>query len=156
MGVTAPRDPSPSSRPRGYRASRGEACRPRGPAWRNAEGGPAATRAADNATGSGRDTSAGNGPPVAPPPTRHLPAAVLAAGPRGRVVDIDDVTARLVVQTSREPGLAAVHQELLDFTGEEFHDGVPADPVVLSGLGVGGYDGAIVLGDPGSDDHRDA
>ncbi|MFD7082071.1 NAD-binding lipoprotein [Streptomyces sp. NPDC059918] len=52
---------------------------------------------------------------------RHHRAAQLAAGPRGRVLNIEDVTARLVAQTSREPGLSLVHQELLDFAGDEFY-----------------------------------
>ncbi|MFE2140523.1 NAD-binding lipoprotein [Streptomyces sp. NPDC059456] len=52
---------------------------------------------------------------------RHLRAAQLAAGPRGRVLNIEDVTARLIAQTSRQPGLSLVHQELLDFEGDEFY-----------------------------------
>ncbi|MGW6407622.1 CASTOR/POLLUX-related putative ion channel [Streptomyces vinaceus] len=52
---------------------------------------------------------------------RHHRAAQLAAGPSGRVLNIEDVTARLVAQTSREPGLSLVHQELLDFEGDEFY-----------------------------------
>ncbi|MFF0218559.1 CASTOR/POLLUX-related putative ion channel [Streptomyces vinaceus] len=52
---------------------------------------------------------------------RHHRAAQLAAGPRGRVLNIEGVTARLVAQTSREPGLSLVHQELLDFDGDEFY-----------------------------------
>ncbi|MFJ3912686.1 CASTOR/POLLUX-related putative ion channel [Streptomyces vinaceus] len=52
---------------------------------------------------------------------RHHRAAQLAAGPRGRVLNIEDVTARLIAQTSREPGLSLVHQELLDFEGDEFY-----------------------------------
>ncbi|MFJ4712015.1 NAD-binding lipoprotein [Streptomyces sp. NPDC088785] len=51
----------------------------------------------------------------------HHPAAVLAAGPGGRVLDIDAITARLLAQCSRQPGLSVVHQELLDFAGSEFH-----------------------------------
>ncbi|MFI5758628.1 NAD-binding lipoprotein [Streptomyces sp. NPDC051569] len=52
---------------------------------------------------------------------RHHMAAALAAGPGGRVLNIDDITARLVVQTSRQPGLSLVYQELLDFAGDEFY-----------------------------------
>ncbi|WP_328317165.1 CASTOR/POLLUX-related putative ion channel [Streptomyces sp. NBC_00388] len=51
----------------------------------------------------------------------HHTAAVLAAGPGGRVLDIDAITARLLAQCSRQPGLSLVHQELLDFAGSEFH-----------------------------------
>ncbi|MFG3283199.1 NAD-binding lipoprotein [Streptomyces sp. NPDC048111] len=52
--------------------------------------------------------------------------AALAAGPRGRVLAIDDIVARLLVQTARQPGLSLVYQELLDFAGDEFY-AVPAD-----------------------------
>ncbi|MFE5536056.1 NAD-binding lipoprotein [Streptomyces sp. NPDC056492] len=52
---------------------------------------------------------------------RHHRAAQLAAGPRGRVLNIEDVTARLIARTSRQPGLSLVHQELLDFEGDEFY-----------------------------------
>ncbi|MYW69800.1 NAD-binding lipoprotein [Streptomyces sp. SID8379] len=51
----------------------------------------------------------------------HHTAAVLAAGPGGRVLDIDAITARLLAQCSRQPGLSLVYQELLDFAGCEFH-----------------------------------
>ncbi|MFC4034327.1 NAD-binding lipoprotein [Streptomyces polygonati] len=53
--------------------------------------------------------------------SRHQLAASLAAGPGGRVLDIDEITARLIVQTSRQPGLSLVYQELLDFAGDEFY-----------------------------------
>ncbi|MFF0000182.1 CASTOR/POLLUX-related putative ion channel [Streptomyces avermitilis] len=53
--------------------------------------------------------------------TRHHAAASLAAGRGGRVLNIDDITARLIVQTSRQPGLSLVYQELLDFAGNEFY-----------------------------------
>ncbi|MGA5702486.1 CASTOR/POLLUX-related putative ion channel [Peterkaempfera bronchialis] len=52
---------------------------------------------------------------------RHHLAASLAAGPGGQVLNIDDITARLIVQTSRQPGLSRVYQELLDFDGDEFY-----------------------------------
>ncbi|MEU9201477.1 NAD-binding lipoprotein [Streptomyces sp. NPDC048332] len=48
-------------------------------------------------------------------------AAELAAGPGGVVLEIDDVTARLVAQCARQPGLSLVYQELLDFAGDEFY-----------------------------------
>jgi Trk K+ transport system NAD-binding subunit len=50
----------------------------------------------------------------------HL-AARLAAGPGGIVLESDTVTARLIVQAARRPGLSLVHQELLDFAGDEFY-----------------------------------
>lgn len=48
-------------------------------------------------------------------------AAELAAGPDAVVLEIDDVTARLVAQCARQPGLSLVYQELLDFAGDEFY-----------------------------------
>ncbi|GAA3020186.1 CASTOR/POLLUX-related putative ion channel [Streptomyces fulvorobeus] len=50
----------------------------------------------------------------------HL-AACLAAGSGGVVLESDTITARLIVQAARRPGLALVHQELLDFAGDEFY-----------------------------------
>ncbi|MFJ6212204.1 NAD-binding lipoprotein [Streptomyces sp. NPDC092296] len=60
---------------------------------------------------------------------RHHMAASLAAGPGGRVLSIDDITARLIVQTSRQPGLSRVYQELLDFDGDEFY--MVAEPALI-------------------------
>ncbi|AZM52537.1 NAD-binding lipoprotein [Streptomyces sp. WAC 01529] len=50
----------------------------------------------------------------------HL-AAQLAAGPDSVILESDTVTARLIVQAARHPGLSLVHQELLDFAGDEFY-----------------------------------
>ncbi|WP_069767123.1 NAD-binding lipoprotein [Streptomyces sp. LUP30] len=52
---------------------------------------------------------------------RYRLAARLAAGPGGIVLESDTVTARLIVQAARGPGLSLVHQELLDFAGDEFY-----------------------------------
>lgn len=52
---------------------------------------------------------------------RYRLAAGLAAGPGGVVLESDTVTARLIVQAARRPGLSLVHQELLDFAGDEFY-----------------------------------
>ncbi|MCX5388633.1 NAD-binding lipoprotein [Streptomyces sp. NBC_00094] len=52
---------------------------------------------------------------------RYLAAARLAGGDRATVLDMDDISARLLVQCARRPGLSLVHQELLDFAGHEFH-----------------------------------
>ncbi|MEU1055336.1 NAD-binding lipoprotein [Streptomyces sp. NPDC005876] len=52
---------------------------------------------------------------------RYLLAARLAAGPGGIVLESDTVTARLIVQATRRPGLSLVHRELLDFAGDEFY-----------------------------------
>ncbi|MEU8772604.1 NAD-binding lipoprotein [Streptomyces sp. NPDC048606] len=56
---------------------------------------------------------------------RHHGTASLAAGPAGHVLCVDEITARLLVQTARQPGLSLVYQELLDFDGDEFYT-VPA------------------------------
>lgn len=58
--------------------------------------------------------------------TRNRLTATLAAGPHGRVLAVDEIVARLLVQTARQPGLSLVYQELLDFAGDEFY-AVPAD-----------------------------
>ncbi|MEV6803618.1 NAD-binding lipoprotein [Streptomyces sp. NPDC051132] len=52
---------------------------------------------------------------------RYRLAARLAAGPGGIVLESDTVTARLIVQAARRPGLSLVHRELLDFAGDEFY-----------------------------------
>ncbi|MDG9722744.1 CASTOR/POLLUX-related putative ion channel [Streptomyces sp. DH41] len=52
---------------------------------------------------------------------RYRLAARLAAGPGGVVLESDTVTARLIVQAARRPGISLVHQELLDFAGDEFY-----------------------------------
>ncbi|MCX5302167.1 NAD-binding lipoprotein [Streptomyces sp. NBC_00160] len=53
--------------------------------------------------------------------TRNHLTARLAAGPGGHVLCVDDIIARLLVQTAREPGLSLVYRELLDFAGDEFY-----------------------------------
>ncbi|MFI5674305.1 CASTOR/POLLUX-related putative ion channel [Streptomyces cellulosae] len=52
---------------------------------------------------------------------RYRLAASLAAGPGGVILESDTVAARLIVQAARRPGLSLVHQELLDFAGDEFY-----------------------------------
>ncbi|MEU1852498.1 NAD-binding lipoprotein [Streptomyces sp. NPDC019990] len=52
---------------------------------------------------------------------RYRLAASLAAGPGGVILESDTVIARLIVQAARRPGLSLVHQELLDFAGDEFY-----------------------------------
>lgn len=68
-------------------------------------------------------TGAQAGPPVvaAVRDGRYLPAARLAAGARGVVLETDLTTARLLVQSARRPGLPAVLRDLLDVAGAEFH-----------------------------------
>ncbi|MEW2140458.1 NAD-binding lipoprotein [Streptomyces sp. NPDC005409] len=53
--------------------------------------------------------------------TRNHVTARLAAGPGGHVLCVDDIVARLLVQTALQPGLSLVYQELLDFAGDEFY-----------------------------------
>ncbi|MFC7992513.1 NAD-binding lipoprotein [Streptomyces pilosus] len=60
---------------------------------------------------------------------RYRLAACLAAGPDGTVLESDTVTARLIVQAARRPGLSLVHQELLDFAGDEFY--LVAEPALI-------------------------
>jgi ion channel POLLUX/CASTOR len=68
-------------------------------------------------------TWAGPQPPVVTSVAngRNLPAARLAGGPQAVVVDADEITARLVVQTSRQAGLSVVFSDLLDFAGDEIY-----------------------------------
>ncbi|MFF4896034.1 NAD-binding lipoprotein [Streptomyces sp. NPDC001068] len=53
--------------------------------------------------------------------SRYVPAARLAAGPRGTVLETDRTAARLLVQAARSPGMPAALRDLLDFSGAEFH-----------------------------------
>ena len=57
---------------------------------------------------------------------RNLQAARLAGGPLTTVIDRGLSVSRLIVQTSRQSGVAAVYQELLDFDGDEIY--MRADP----------------------------
>ncbi|WP_247706924.1 CASTOR/POLLUX-related putative ion channel [Streptomyces liliiviolaceus] len=63
------------------------------------------------------------GPPVvaAVRDRRQLPAARLAAGERGTIVETDATTAELLVQSARRTGVGEVLRDLLDFSGVEFH-----------------------------------
>ncbi|MFD3694885.1 NAD-binding lipoprotein [Streptomyces sp. NPDC058646] len=61
--------------------------------------------------------------------TRNHLTARLAAGPGGHVLCVDDIVARLLVQTARQPGLSLVYQELLDFEGDEFYTAAAGDLV---------------------------
>ncbi|MDD9379397.1 NAD-binding lipoprotein [Streptomyces sp. ZAF1911] len=66
--------------------------------------------------------------------SRNHVTARLAAGPAGHVLCVDDIVARLLVQTARQPGLSLVYSELLDFAGDEFY---PADAGDLVGRPFG-------------------
>ena len=52
---------------------------------------------------------------------RYVPAARLAAGPHGTVLETDRTTARLLLQSAGHPGMSSVLRDLLDFSGAEFH-----------------------------------
>ena len=52
---------------------------------------------------------------------RNAAAARLAGGAAAQVISADDITARLVAQTSRQAGLSIVYAELLDFAGDELY-----------------------------------
>ncbi len=52
---------------------------------------------------------------------RNRDTARLAAGAGACVLSIDDVAARLIVQTCRQPGLSVVYMDLLTFEGNEFY-----------------------------------
>ncbi|AVZ75756.1 NAD-binding lipoprotein [Streptomyces lunaelactis] len=60
--------------------------------------------------------------------SRNHRTARLAAGPTGHVLCVDDIVARLLVSTARQPGLSLIYSELLDFEGDEFY------PVAAEGL----------------------
>ncbi|WP_242427227.1 MULTISPECIES: NAD-binding lipoprotein [unclassified Streptomyces] len=92
---------------------------------------------------------------------RYLGAARLAGGPRATVLDTDDLSARLLVQCARQPGLSLVHQELLDFAGHEFytvrepglcgltfHEAAAFSPVSAV-VGIAHEDGTVSLNPPG-------
>ena len=52
---------------------------------------------------------------------QNLEAARLAGGERAVLVDKQETVARLIVQTSRQSGAAAVYTELFDFDGDEIY-----------------------------------
>ncbi|MQA98243.1 MAG: potassium transporter TrkA, partial [Streptosporangiales bacterium] len=53
--------------------------------------------------------------------SENLAAARLAGGPGALVIDADDITVRLVVQSHRQTGLSTVCSDLLDFAGNELY-----------------------------------
>jgi voltage-gated potassium channel Kch len=52
---------------------------------------------------------------------RNRAAAKLAGGEDAVVIDADEISARLVVQTARQSGLSVIYQDLLDYGGDEFY-----------------------------------
>lgn len=76
----------------------------------------------------------------------HLTAR-LAAGPTGHVLCVDDIVARLLVSTARQPGLSLVYSELLDFDGDEFYPVPPGDLVGRTfGEALLSFDTSAVVG----------
>ncbi|WP_394365697.1 CASTOR/POLLUX-related putative ion channel [Streptomyces sasae] len=63
---------------------------------------------------------------------RYVPAARLAAGARGTVLETDRTSARLLVQAARRPGMPSALRDLLDFSGAEFHVADVPEAVGLS------------------------
>jgi voltage-gated potassium channel Kch len=77
----------------------------------------------------------------------NMPAAVLAGGPGVHLVDAEDITARLLVQSRRHPGLSAVCAELLTFDGNEIY--MSPEPGLVGatyGDALSAYRTAVVFG----------
>jgi voltage-gated potassium channel Kch len=77
----------------------------------------------------------------------NLPAAVLAGGSQVHLVDAEDITARLVVQSRRQSGLSIVYTELLNFDGDEMY--LRPEPALVGasyGDSLLAYEKAMVLG----------
>lgn len=78
---------------------------------------------------------------------QNLPPARLAGGEHASVVDVDDLGARLVVQSSRQSGLSVVCTDLLDFGGDEIY--LRPEPALTGarfGLALFAYDTATLIG----------
>ncbi len=77
--------------------------------------------------------------------SENLAAARLAAGESALVIDADDITVRMVVQSHRQAGLSTVCTDLLDFAGNEIY--FRPEPA-LAGTTYGEALGAYELGVP--------
>jgi len=78
---------------------------------------------------------------------QNLPPARLAGGAHASVVDVDDLAARLVVQSSRQSGLSVVCTDLLDFGGDEIY--LRPEPALTGthfGVALFAYDTATLIG----------
>jgi voltage-gated potassium channel Kch len=78
---------------------------------------------------------------------QNLPPARLAGGRHASVVDVDDLGARLVVQSSRQSGLSVVCTDLLDFGGDEIY--LRPEPALTGapfGIALFAYETATVIG----------
>ncbi len=62
---------------------------------------------------------------------RNLEAARLVGGDEATLIDKSETVARIIVQTARQSGAAAVYTELLDFAGEEIY--FRSDPALIGG-----------------------
>jgi voltage-gated potassium channel Kch len=78
---------------------------------------------------------------------QNLPPARLAGGTNASVVDVDDLGARLVVQSSRQSGLSVVVTDLLDFGGDEIY--LRPEPALVGtpfGVALFAYETATLIG----------
>lgn len=78
---------------------------------------------------------------------QNLPPARLAGGEHASVVDVDDMAARLVVQSSRQSGLSVVCTDLLDFGGDEIY--LRPEPALTGtpfGVALFAYETATLIG----------
>jgi voltage-gated potassium channel Kch len=78
---------------------------------------------------------------------QNLPPARLAGGRHASVVDVDDLGARLVVQSSRQSGLSVVCTDLLDFGGDEIY--LRPEPALVGarfGIALFAYETSTVMG----------
>jgi ion channel POLLUX/CASTOR len=92
----------------------------------------------------------------------NMAAATIAGGEAVELVDAEDITARLVVQSRRHPGLSAVYTDLLSFDGEEIYiraepdlTGVAYRSALLAYgsaalIGIRHADGTVALNPPGA------
>jgi voltage-gated potassium channel Kch len=90
----------------------------------------------------------------------HLESARLAGGSQAILLNKRETVARLIVQTSRQSGAAAVYSELFDFDGDEiyFHRSADLDDLTYGEgqqfhesatlIGMVGDDGTVVLNPP--------
>lgn len=79
--------------------------------------------------------------------TRNHATVRLAGGPATVLVDAEEITARLIVQLARQPGLSIVYQELFDFSGDEIY--MSAQPTLWGttyGQALHAFDGAALIG----------
>jgi Trk K+ transport system NAD-binding subunit len=92
---------------------------------------------------------AGSRPPIVAAITRgqNLAAARIAGGPTAQIVDTNDVTSRLIVQSSRQSGVSVVCMDLLDFDGDEIY--MRADEPLVGmryGDALHAYESGVLIG----------